>query len=256
MLMRHTWQRHPFPVRAFFRHTLVLTYAVPQESLLGLLPPGLIPDTHRGFGLVAIAMVQTRALRPACLPPLLGRDFFLSGYRVFAKYRMSNGHTLRGLRILRSDTNSQLMRVMGNLLTHYNYQEAIVTVREEPERLEIDVRTPNGVADLRVDADLSIHPAPLPVDSPFKSPAEARRFAGPMPFTFDYEAQTHSIIVIEGVREEWKPQLATVEVLENTFFMQPHWRGVKPILASAFYMTNVPYLWRRGVRYPLERSSA
>ena len=256
MLMRHAWQRHPFPVRAFFQHTLVLTYAVPQTSLVGLLPPGLIPDTHRGFGLVAIAMVQTRALRPACLPPSMGRDFFLSGYRVFARYRMSSGHTLRGLRILRSDTDKRLMQVLGNLLTHYNYQKACVTGREGPERLEIGVRTPNSVADLRVVADLSIHPAPLPVNSPFKSPAEALRFAGPMPFTFDYEAQTHSMIVIEGVRAEWKPELVAVEVLENTFFRQPHWRGVKPILASAFHLTNVPYLWRRGVRYPLERTSA
>jgi hypothetical protein len=240
MLMRHALQRHPFSVRAFFRHTLVLTYAVPPESLSALVPPGLLPDTHRGFGLVAIAMVQTKALRPACLPPLLGRDFFLSGYRVFAQYRMSNGHTLRGLRILRSDTDSRLMRVMGNLLTHYNYQKARVTAREEPERLEIGVRTASGVADLHVVADLSVHPGTLPVNSPFKSPAEARRFAGPMPFTFDYEAETHSMIVIEGVREEWNP----------------HWRGVKPILASAFYLSDVPYLWRRGVRYPLERSSA
>jgi len=224
MLMRHTWQRHPFPVRAFFRHTLVLTYAVPEESLLGLIPPGLLPDTHRGFGLVAIAMVQTKALRPACLPPLLGRDFFLSGYRVFAQYRMANGHTLRGLRILRSDTDNRLMQVMGNLLTHYNYQKALVTVREGPERLEFGVRTPNGVADLRVLADLSVHPASLPVDSPFKNPTEARRFAGPMPFTFDYEAETHSMIVIEGVREEWKPQLVAVEVW-RTLFLSSHIGG-------------------------------
>ena len=256
MLMRHTWQRHPFPVRALFRHTLVLTYAVPQESVARLLPSGLVPDTYRGFGLVAIAMVQTEALRPTCLPPQLGRDFFLSGYRVFAQYRMANGHTLRGLRILRSDTDSRLMQVMGNLLTHYNYQKALVTVREGLERLEIGVRTPNSAADLQVVADLSIHPAPLPAGSPFQSLLEARRFAGPMPFTFDYEAGTHSMIVIEGVREEWSPQLVAVEVLENTFFMQPHWRGVKPILASAFYLTNVPYLWRRGVLYPMERSSA
>jgi len=251
MLIRHILQRHPIPVRAFFRRTLVLAYALPTESLMELLPPGLTLDTYRGFGFLAIAMVQTHDLRPTCLPQWAGQDFFLSGYRVFARFRTMTGHTLRGLRILRSDTDSRLMQVMGNLFTHYNYQKAIVTAQEESGHLEISVRTPGGLADLRVVADLVRQPAPLPAESPFESVEDARRFAGPLPFTFDYEPPTHSIVVIEGVREQWKPDPVAVKILENTFFDQPYWRGVKPILANAFTLTNVPYRWRRGVRYPL-----
>ena len=103
--------------------------------------------------------------------------------------------------------------------------------------------------------DLARRPAPLPAGSPFESMEEARRFAGPLPFTFDYEPQTHSMIVIEGVRQKWEPEPVVVNVLENSFFAQPYWRGTKPVLASAFYLTNVPYLWRRGVRHPLRKVS-
>jgi hypothetical protein len=39
--MLHLLKRHPFPVKAFFRQSLVLTYAFPQELLHPLLPPGL-----------------------------------------------------------------------------------------------------------------------------------------------------------------------------------------------------------------------
>jgi len=242
-------------VRAFFQRTLVLTYALPEESLAPLLPPGLVLDTYREFGFLAIAMVQTEALRPACLPAWLGRDFFLSGYRVFARYRTATGHTLRGLRILRSDTDSRLMQVMGNVLTHYNYQKATVSIREQSAHLDISVRTIGGVANLRVVVDLARRPALLPAGSPFESMEDARRFAGPLPFTFDYEPQTHSMIVIEGVRHEWKPEPVAVNVLDNSFFAQPYWQGAKPILANAFYVTKVPYLWRRGVRHPLGKVS-
>ena len=78
-------KRHPIPVRAFFQHSLVLTYAVPAHVLAPLLPPGLVLDTFRGLGFIAIAMVQTKNLRPAPLPAFLGQDFFLSGYRIFAR---------------------------------------------------------------------------------------------------------------------------------------------------------------------------
>jgi hypothetical protein len=43
-----------------------------------------------------------------------------------------------------------------------------------------------------------------------------------------------------------------VEVLENTFFQQPPFCGVTPILANAFHVHDVPYRWERGLRIPLE----
>src|SRR2546427_6813354 len=55
-------KRHTIPVKAHFRHSVVLTYAFPERLLEGLLPPGLVLDTHKGFGFLAIAMVQTEAL--------------------------------------------------------------------------------------------------------------------------------------------------------------------------------------------------
>ena len=81
-------KRHPIPVVAHFQRSLVLAYALPGELLEPLLPPGLFLDRFKGFGFVAIALVQTRLLRPAFLPPWLGRDFFLAGYRIFARCRL------------------------------------------------------------------------------------------------------------------------------------------------------------------------
>ena len=72
-----------------------------------------------------------------------------------------------------------------------------------------------------------------------------------MPFTFDYEEETDSIIRVQGVRQARDPRTIRVEVLQNTFIEQEPFAGAHPILASAFHLTNVSYRWRRGVREPV-----
>ena len=249
--MLHILRRHPLPVSAHFRHSLVLTYALPPETLQPLLPPGLELDTFENCAFVAVAMVQTENLRPEFMPHCVGQDFFLAGYRIFARYR--NGtRNLRGLRILRSDTDRRLMVFSGNLLTHYNYRKCDVTLCETPQRLEICIRTPGAMADLDVVMDRMCLPGSLPEGSPFRNEIEAFRFAGPLPYTFDYEPQTHSMIIIKGVRQNWHPQLANVEVRENTFLKQQPFANSNPVLASAFYVQDIPYRWESGRRQPLQ----
>ena len=241
-------KRHPLPMQARFEQVLVLTYALPEASLRPLIPPGLFLDTYEDYGFLAIAMVQTRSMRPRFAPQLMGRDFFLTGYRIFTRYRTPSGRVLRGLRILRSDTDSDLMVRWGNRLTHYEYRKATVDYRTGDRMLEVKIDTPGGEADLHVRAHLANEPASLPEGSPFPNLQVARKFAGPLPFTFDYEAETQSIIRIQGVRQAWDPKTTRVEVLQNTFIEKVPFAGAHPVLASAFYLANVPYWWKRGVR--------
>jgi hypothetical protein len=249
--MLHLLKRHPFSVKAFFRQSLVLTYAFPSHLLQPLLPPGLALDTYGEYGFLAIALVQTESLRPAFLPAALGRDFFLSGYRIFA--RLGNGGgSVRGLRILRSDANHRWMVNAGNALTHYQYRLCQTTLSNHAGEIDWKIATPDQEADLHVIAHISDRPAQLPAGSPFLNLKDARRFAGPLPYTFDYEAQTHSIIRIQGVRQQWHPQPVAVEVLQNTFLRQEPFRRATPILANAFHVHDVAYQWKRGIRIPLE----
>jgi hypothetical protein len=273
--MLYSLKRHPFAVAAYFDHCLVLTYALPAEVLRPLLPPRLELETIpaepfraarqdprtpkvRGpgeLGFLAIAMVQTKGLRPAGFPSWLGQDFFLSGYRIFTRFRGTK-RTLRGLRILRSDTDRRAMKWAGNLLTHYNYHHALVRTDASSNAVEFHIRTSSSEADLGVVADLSNVPAPLPVGSCFASVREAARFAGPLPYTFDYEPETNSLIVIRARRENWHPRPVAVDVRENTFLSRPPFRDALATLAAAFYVHDVSYQWERGVRIPLERDSA
>jgi len=189
-------------------------------------------------------MVQTEKLRPSLFPRSMGRNFFLSGYRIFT--RLAGSRSKRGLRILRSDTDTPLMVRVGNWLTHYNYHLCRSTLEECGSELHWLVETPHCEADIEVVARLDGDPAQLPEGSPFASMAEARRFAGPLPYTFDYEHATRSIIAIRAVRQEWDPQPVEVEVHRNSFLEREPFRSAKPILANAFHVRNVPYQWQRG----------
>ncbi|HEV8268934.1 MAG TPA: DUF2071 domain-containing protein, partial [Thermoanaerobaculia bacterium] len=229
---------------------------LPKDVLTPLLPPGLTLDAYEGWGFLAIAMVKTRRLRPAFLPAFLGRDFFLSGYRIFARHRTAEGRELRGLRILRSDTDSRWMTFFGNLLTHYNYRKCDVDERRTPDELQLSIATPEAEADLSLRARLSATAAAPPKGSPFPDLDVARRYAGPLPFTFDYERATHSIVMIQGVRSNWNPRPVEVEVEKNTFLTQGRFAGVPATLANAFCIEDIPYSWKRGVREKLPETAA
>jgi hypothetical protein len=243
-MMLHLLKRHPIPISAFFRHALVLTYAFRPEILKPLLAPGLVLDTWRGHAFLAVALVQTEGLRPSFLPRAMGRNFFLTGYRIFT--RLAASPSKRGLRILRSDTDRPFMVRAGNWLTHYNYRLCQSNLEERSSELHWTIQTPRCEADLEVIARLGGEPAQLPQGSPFTTPAEARQFAGPLPYTFDYEEATGSIIAIRGVRQEWAPRPVEVNVRRNTFLEHEPFRRAAPILANAFHVRDVPYRWLRG----------
>jgi hypothetical protein len=244
-------QRHALSIRAHLRASLVLAYAFPAEVLTPLLGPGLQLDTYGAYGFLAVALVETSSLRPSFAPRAFGLNFFLAGYRIFVRYETRTGRTLRGLRTLRSDTDRFAMKAFGNALTHYGYEHSRFESRRSKGTYTVTVRSPRGDADLDVEADVSADATASPPGSPFPDLREARKFAGPLPFTFDYERQTHSIIRIEGVRQQWNPRPVSVVVRQNTFLEQERFRSATPVLANAFFLENVPYAWKPGVREAL-----
>jgi hypothetical protein len=137
----------------------------------------------------------------------------------------------------------------GNLLTHYHYHRCDATIEPSAAGTRVLVRTPDGRGDL--DVLSSPGAAALPEGSPFGSWREAGRFAGPLPFTFDYEQETHALIIVAATRSAWRPQPVTVDVRRLSFFDGPEFAGTVPALAAAFHVAHVDYQWERGRRQPL-----
>ena len=234
-------KNHPFAVEAFFESSLVLTFAVPKEQLETLIPECLQLDTFKDkWAFIAIAMVQTKDLRPKGFPKFMGNDFFLIGYRVFVRYTNNAGKNLRGLYILKSETDKKKMEFMGNMFTHYNYTTTDILQKEIMGSKKIS----STKSKFSVTIDTIEEKISLPENSPFADWNEARKFAGPLPFTFTYNEATKEVLIIEGVRQNWTP--APIKVIDYDFDFLNAIKLNNPILANAFVIKNIPYYWKKG----------
>jgi hypothetical protein len=234
-------KNHPFAVEAFFDSSTVLTFAIPKEQLQGMIPECLELDTFDDkWAFIAIAMVQTKGLRPKGFPKFLGNDFFLSGYRIFVRYRNNKGKRLRGLYIIKSETNRKKMEFVGNIFTHYNYTttDIITTFKDNIKKIE------SNKSKFQITIEQTESEVNLPENSPFKNWKEARRFAGPLPFTFTYNERDKTVLVIEGVRQNWKPQPIKIDSFNFDWLKKLDFQGA--VLANAFEITNIPYYWKKG----------
>ena len=234
-------KNHPFAVSAYFESSTVLTFAVPKEELQKLIPECLELDTFNDiFAFVAVAMVQTKELRPKGFPKFLGNDFFLIGYRIFVRYTNNAGKKLRGLYILKSETDKKKMEFFGNIFTHYNYTttDILQTNRNNTKRIQ------STKSNFNLLIDTSNEEVPLPPNSPFLDWKEARRFAGPLPFTFTYNSETKTVLIIEGVRENWTPK--PLKVIDYNFEFLTILNIQNAVLANAFIIENIPYHWKKG----------
>ncbi|MCH2082803.1 MAG: DUF2071 domain-containing protein [Saprospiraceae bacterium] len=236
-----SFKNHPFAVEAFFESSTVLTFAVPKEQLQSLIPECLELDTFKDkWAFVAVAMVQTSGLRPKGFPKFMGNNFFLIGYRIFVRFRNQAGKRLRGLYILKSETDKKKMELLGNIFTHYKYATTDIN-----QNISEDIKVIySEKSKFRLEIDTSQAEVSIPENSPFANWKEARRFAGPLPFTFTYLEERQSVLIIEGVRQNWTPKPIHVKEYQFDFINRLNLQTV--LLGNAFEITNVPYFWRKG----------
>ena len=233
---------HPFAVEAFFESSLVFTFAIPKEQIQHLIPECLVLDTFNDkWAFIAVAMVQTKALRPKDFPKVLGNDFFLIGYRVFVRFTNNAGKSLRGLYILKTETDKKKMEFLGNIFTHYNYTTTDINQHSQNGTTEINSKK-SGFKILIDNSDNEN--ISLPNGSPFADWKEARKFSGPLPFTFTYNQSDKKVLIIEGVRENWKP--TPVKVIDYNFSFIDNMKLSDAKLANAFIIKNIPYYWKKG----------
>lgn len=235
-------KNHPFAVEAYFDSSIVFTFAIPKEEVQALIPECLTLDTwHDKWAFIAIAMVQTKDLRPKGFPGIFGNDFFLIGYRVFVRFTTQKGKKLKGLYILKSETDKKKMEFFGNLFTQYQYGTTDISIKTLNDITEIgSVKSGFSVKIKETSTDA----VDLPAGSPFADWKEARRFAGPLPFTFTYDPKKKEVLIIEGVRQHWKPKPVQVLKYSFSFLSQLQLKEVR--LANAFVIRDIPYMWKQG----------
>jgi hypothetical protein len=176
------------------------------------------------------------------LPKIFGRNFFLVGYRIFVRYTDDAGKRVRGLYILKSETDKKSMEFFGNIFTHYRY--ATTDIQKNVSENLIEIKSSKSGFRVVIENFGDEERIALPENSPFADWKEARRYAGPLPFTFSYFSERKEVLVVEGVRQNWKPRAVKVESYHFSFLNELKLFNIK--LANAFIIENVPYYWKKG----------
>ena len=128
----------------------------------------------------------------------------------------------------------------GNLVTRYFYTHVDIDWRKLSNGQQ-EISTNNG---LKIKVASQSEDVQLPKNSPFPDWREARKFAGPMPFTFSYHAETHTMVTVEGVRDNWTP--SPVEILEHEVPFVDQYGFSSMTLANAFVVQDIPYEWKKA----------
>ena len=132
------------------------------------------------------------------------------------------------------------MEFLGNIFTHYNYTttdismkscNGLKTISSQKSKFELIIEQSDG--------EVSI-----PKGSPFTDWKDARMFAGPLPHTFTYNKENGTVLIIEGVRQNWKPEPIKVKIYSFDYINSLKLENV--ILANAFEITNIPFYWKKG----------
>ena len=133
------------------------------------------------------------------------------------------------------------MEFFGSIFTQYNYTTTDIHIIRQNGTTEIS----SNKSDFNIRIETSDNEdISLPAGSPFAGWKEARRFAGPLPFTFNYNPADKKVLIIEGVRENWKPMPVRVSQHNFSFINRMNLSDVR--LANAFIICDIPYYWKKG----------
>lgn len=233
----------PFGIKTWFEYFIVLIYSVDKEKAEAMLPYPLVHEEHNGKALMAAAFVKSKNFRPFFLPAFAGTSFNLVGYRHMAAYTKADGKTIRGLKIIQSGTNKKWMQRGGNELTQYKFRYNPIVI--ENTNGDITIKG-DGVNILAREAPPE-QEIPLPENSIFENWKYARKYGGPLLYTFEVEPENKSVIITEGSRNHWQPRPVHVLQADVDFFKNSPYAEMNPELSAAYLVKDIPYSWKKAV---------
>ena len=232
-------QTNPLTMAGRLQRCWLFTFQCAPETASSFLPAPLQPVTYAGYAFWNVVVTRIESMRPAPLPARLGISYWHAAYRLYAHFRTATGERIEGLYFIRSESDSALIRLAGNLLTDFNLHRAPIHCRETGETVTLTIAS--------ADEPAAIHlrrraPTWLPVTSPFASLDEANAFLKYEPYGLSVN-RAGRVNVVRVLRSEaaWQSHLCTVIEAYWAFFAG---QEVRPLLC--YEVAPVDYRWQRG----------
>lgn len=137
-------------------------YETDPAEARALVPAPLEPVVRDGRAFWNLVICRVEAMRPRGLPAFTGMSYWHVAYRLQARL----GDT-EGLFFVRSDCDSRLMSLAGNLMTDYRFHSAGITVVEKGSRVRIAIDSAEAPAEIEMDRAAAGDREPAPPYRPF-----------------------------------------------------------------------------------------
>lgn len=201
-------------VRGVIDRRILVNYHVEPNVLAPLLPAPFRPKLIHGMGMVGICLIRLKKLRPTFLPSWLGISSENAAHRTAVEWD-DNGTVREGVYIRRRDSNSRLNTLLGGRLFPGVHHHARFTVNETADRLDVALRSDDGVTTLSVRGH---RVEQLPATSVFHSLDEASAFfqAGALGYS-----ATRDLSRLQGLElhcRNWRVEPLAVEEVRSSFF--------------------------------------
>lgn len=235
-------------MRGTIERCWLFTFRAPAEAARRELPPGLAPVTRGDLAFWNVVVSHIGSMRPEPLPAVLGVSYWHVAYRLYVRFAPPGGEPIEGLYFARSDCDSRLMVLAGNLLTDYRFHTAGVRVDDRGRTVEMRVEAPEAAAH----ATISRAATPeLPPGSAFGSLDEAAAWLKYRPFGISVDTRVSASVVRIRRREDlWRSRVVGVVAQEWAFFRG---REVSPELC--FEVEPIEYAWERARSYAAPATS-
>jgi len=211
----------------------LLTYETTPARLAEHLPVGLSPQVQNGRAHWGIVLSIVDKMRPKHSPRWTGSTYTHLALRAYVEATDAKGSKHEGLYFLRSDVNSKLMALGGNVMTDFKFNASKISWREDDAGLDVELRTKDerrdAVVVLRADWKADLMRDHLAYEPWGLSPTRSGR----------------KLRLAEVRRDEtrWKETPMRVEKAEwqHLAELDPRAR-----LVSATRVSPLPYEWRIG----------
>ena len=211
-----------------------------------LLPKPLEPELHKGVAWVQVLMSSLRDMRPRGTLSLFGVCFYQISYRAAVRFTARDGSVRRGSYFIRSDTNHELMRSVGNALREFKFHRfgrAKMLMARERSKLVLGVDCEPGHEGGRLVGVLDLETAPPPAGSRWASLEELQEPLVDCFDAFGVDSDAGWLYTLTIDRGPWNARFIRSEELYCEYFdTGPLARAAT--LDSVLYIPSCDYSWR------------
>jgi uncharacterized protein YqjF (DUF2071 family) len=249
----------PFAANTIWEHAICANLRVRPAALRPLIPKQFDLDLHDGWAFVSLTASRLKDFGAGPVPRALRKNFYQATYRAHVVFTDFRGRRMRGCYFVRSETNSQVMSLVANLLPEFKAHHCAthpILMARNGDHLLLSVDTgddPAGKVVLVLDAARPLDR--MPAGSCFHSVDEAYNFIVDFYDAFSYDPRTNEVFILGIERGDWNIQiLQPVDYYLGYISSGPFAAGHAE-LDSVFYFRDTPYRWLPLVKERIKHSS-